>query len=122
VSWGLLQSLPFGHGVETLTAYSVQIGVNDTVGSIQEIPSGLVPFATDQAGDQVLAPPAWQVFSVPGGVMGVAVRPAGGGADEPAPWPSGLVATATPIGRGAALVWNATPTRSGTLALSVWRP
>jgi len=55
------------------------------------------------------------------------MRPAGGGADQPAPAPmrppSYQVAVAAPIGRAVALTWHTSPTGGGpAMELSVWHP
>ena len=95
----------------------VQIGAGGVPGATQTLPvNAPVASASDGGGDLVFEP-------TPGPSAGpMFVRPAGGGADEPAP-SSGLVAVAAPVGRAVAVAWNTSPTGSGpTMALSVWRP
>jgi hypothetical protein len=114
---GLVTWATFG----TLATYEVPIGADGLAGATQQITGGSNPLAADGGGDLVLGPPP--NIGLPGIATAVAVRPAGGGADQPAPARSGQVAVAAPVGRGAALLWSTSPTGSGpTLALSVWRP
>jgi hypothetical protein len=122
---------------------SVHIGAGGLVSPITQATGPLVPIARDGGGDQLLAgvttfsimggapslrawPGQWpgdQSIGAPAGVQSLEVRPAGGGADQPAPTLSGLLATSAPFGRAFALMWNASPTSPGrTVALSVWRP
>jgi hypothetical protein len=129
VSGSLVQGEVFG-GVFRLTqtAFSVPIGADGIPGPIEQDPGALFPVAATGGGDQVLAGATSGGQGVQGplvqGVMGdLTIRPAGGGADQPAPSPYGLLATATPLGRAVALAWNTSPTGSGpVLALSVWQP
>ena len=105
-------------------AFIVQIGADGRLGATQPIADERAALAADGGGDVVFAPPpsiALQPFATP--PTPVFVRPAGGGADQPAPASYGGVAVATPVGRAVALLWNTSPTGGGPrLALSVWRP
>lgn len=122
VSWG-----SFGEGASP-ELFSAPIGTNSTVGPVEPATGQLTPIAADGGGDQVLAkqtaplPTTWLPWPGDQAIQGqsVVLRPAGGGADEPAPSPSGSLATATPLGRAAALVW--TNSAGIGLTLSVWRP
>jgi hypothetical protein len=120
VSWGSATNLG--------AAFSAEIGADGTVGPPQLSSLGIVPFAADGGGDQVLAGPgsvvgegAWSGGSFV--QFGVLMRPAGGGADQPAPSSSGQLAVSAPLGRRVALVWNTSPMGVGDrMALSLWRP
>lgn len=129
VSWTLTQGeVSGGMFLLTETAFTVPIGTGGTPGPIQQDPGALFPVAATGSGDQVLAGATTGVQGVQGpllrGVIGeVTIRPAGGAANQPAPSRYGLLATATPVGRAVALLWNSNPTGSGpVLELSVWRP
>ena len=99
---------------------STTVAADGRVAPPQTSPLGIVPFARDGGGDQVLAGPGSELPFVQFGVL---VQPVGGGALEHAPVSSGLLATAQPVGRRVALAWNTSPTGAGgNLALSVWRP
>ena len=103
------------------TTFTVAIGSSGAPGPVlsgMQIAGGLVPATIDGAGDQLLSSANWQGFP-PGLQGGLLVRPAGGGADQPAPSAYGYVAAAAPLGRAFALAWNTSPS---TLGLSVWRP
>ena len=101
--------------------YEVEIGADGRPGATQQITGGLNPLTADGGGDLVFASPPG--IGLPGTPSPVIVRPAGGGADQPAPALSGEVAAAAPVGRAVALLWSPSVTGSGpTLALSVWRP
>jgi hypothetical protein len=95
--------------------FSVQIGPDGLPGETQPSTSTVTAAAADGGGDVVFAPS-------PGSgpvASAVFVRPAGGGADQPAPATYGVLAAAAPVGRAAALAWY---TGSTPLELSVWRP
>jgi hypothetical protein len=96
-------------------AYSLLIDANGVPGTTQHAPTA-VPLATDGGGDVLFAPTA----SAPSG-PGVFVQPAGGGADQPGPAPSGQqeASAVAPAGRVIALIWASNNT---TLELSVWLP
>jgi hypothetical protein len=131
VGWGLTQGQIGAGGLFRLfqTTYTAPIA-DGVVGPVQQVLGGLTPVAATGGGDQVLAgshPAGTQEVQgalVQGALTGgVVMRPAGGGADQPAPSPYGMLATATPLGRAAALEWNTSPTGGGPiLALAVWRP
>jgi hypothetical protein len=108
--------------------FSAPISANSTVGPIELATGQLTPIAADGGGDQVLAkqalspPTIWLPWPGDQAIQGqtVVLRPAAGGADEPAPSPFGLLATSAPHGRAAALVWANSAVIG--LTLSVWRP
>jgi hypothetical protein len=108
------------HGSGT---FSLQIGADGLPGATQQITGGPIALTADGGGDEVFAwPPNIGLPSLPNPAP-VFVRPAGGGADQPAPARYAQVAVAAPVGRAAALAWNTSPTGSGPImALSVWRP
>lgn len=105
--------------------FSVQVDGAGALGPLQsgqELPGGLVSVAVDGGGDEILAAGYSQEERFALGH--VVVRPVSGGPDQPAVSPyGGALATATPIGRAAALAWT-TKLRGGgsALELSVWRP
>jgi hypothetical protein len=99
--------------------FSLPIGANGLPGATQQITGGPIALIADGGGDEVFGfPPniGLPPFTSPSSVF---VRPAGGGADQPAPAPYGQVAVAAPVGRAAALAWSSSRT---DMALSVWRP
>jgi hypothetical protein len=112
--------------------FGATIGSGGSVGPAYPITDPLTALVADGGGDQVLtgtsAVPGHGGSGTPppGGQLvqgGVAIRAAGGGADQPAPHGNGRLAVATPVGRAAALVWSTSPTGvGGRLAVSVWRP
>lgn len=114
VTWGATYYNPFLTGI-----FSVQIGADGLPGATQQITSGSAAVTADGGGDEVFTPS-------PPAPHPVFIRPAGGGADQPAPKSPGSpggVAVAAPVGRAVAAVWNTSPTGGGpTMALSVWRP
>ncbi len=128
VTW----AIPAGYSASGSGTFSVQIGADGLPGATRQITGGPTALTADGGGDEVFVwPSIWSPgIGLPGiGLPGVGlpdppfVRPAGGGPDQPAPSRYGQVAVAAPVGRAAALAWNASPTGSGsTMALSVWRP
>jgi len=92
-------------------AYSLQIGANGVPGATQTLPIGApIALVSDAGGDVVFG--LTLGTGTPHG-PGLFVRPAGGGADQPAP-SLGQVAGATPVGRAVAVAWNTSPTRQRT--------
>ena len=115
---------PAGGGVvswgEPAGVFSTQIDSGGALGPTQRSPQGIVPFATDGGGDQLLSGQGSHGSLVQSGVI---VRPAGGGPDQPAPLSYGMLAASQPDGRRFALAWDTNPMGAGgPLALSVWRP
>ena len=80
------------------------------------ITDGVVPVASDGAGNQVFT----RAFPFPPPALPevLFVRPVAGGADEPAPSQSGQFAVSAPTGNGVALAYAS----ARRLNLSVWRP
>lgn len=123
VSWG-----GSGEGGISEALFSAPISASSTVGPIEPATGQLTPIAVDGGGDQILAkqalapPTIWLPWPGNQGIQGqnIVLRPAGGGADEPAPSPFGWLATSAPHGRAAALVWAGSAGIG--LTLSVWRP
>ncbi len=124
---------PAGGGTVTWTSFaassanpifSVEVDAAGALGPLQsghELPGDLVPVAVDGGGDEILAAGYSQEERFALG--DVVVRPVSGGSDETAPSPyGGALATATPIGRAAALAWTTKLRGGGALELSVWRP
>jgi hypothetical protein len=104
--------------------FSVRIGADGLPGATQQI-SGPIALAADGGGDEVFSWPGAIGYYPPPNLLNPAVfvRPAGGGADEPAPSRVGQFAVSTPVGRAVALAWNTSPTGAGPIMeLSVWRP
>lgn len=112
--------------------FGARLGSDGLLAPAQPIGDPLTALLADGGGDQVLtatsAVPTHVGSPQPfvGGALvqrGVAIRPRGRGADQPAPSNGGMLAVAAPVGRAAALVWNTNPTGAGARrALSVWRP
>ncbi len=102
--------------------FSVQIGSDGVPGATQTFPvtgPWVRLLASDGGGDEVFGP----ITPSPEPLSPLFVRPASGGADEPAPSREGQFAVATPVGRAVALAWNTSPTGAGPIMeLSVWRP
>ncbi len=107
--------------------FSAQFGADGLPGAAQQIPNGLIPLAADGNGDEVFAAPnplpAFGTLTAWPSSTPVFVRPAGDGADQPAPASYGQIAAAGPVGSAVALAWNTSPAGSSpVMALSVWRP
>ena len=84
------------HGPET---FSLPIGAGGLPGTIQQMAGGLIALTADGGGDEVFA---WPPYNLAISRLAPFVRPAGGGADQPAPGSSGQLAVAAPLGRAAA--------------------
>ncbi len=119
ISWGL-------SGNQSAEAVSVQIGLDGQPGATHLITDETITVAADGGGDEVLTSPFGWLIHLPSlPHPGPVVRPAGGGADQPAPGYDGKVAVAAPTGRAVASAWNTGPgfsRPSSTMELSVWRP
>lgn len=105
----------------TTLGFSVQFDAHGIPGATHQIVADEA-LAADGGGDVLFGPPASGFFTPAGPVL---VRPAGGGADQPAPGPMrpDQVAVAAPIGRAAALTWHRSPTGGGpAMEISVWHP
>lgn len=122
LSAGVVSWVSTGH---SRGAFTTQIGAAGLPGPIEPALENILPEAADGGGDVVFGP-AWAfALNTPAVLTDSApfIRPAGGGADEPAPGFAGEIAVSAPIGRTVALVWSALPSSPGPgMYLSVWQP